>query len=61
MLGLHFEQEHRMAITGTVLTGKNLGLVDGEVVLRVQEIAIRSAVMNETIRFLAGVSYAILA
>src|SRR6266403_4280856 len=59
MLGLHFEQVHRMAITGTVLTGKNLGLVDGEVVLRVQEIAIRSAVMDETIRFLAGVSYAI--
>lgn len=59
MLRLYFGQVHRIPVTGTILMGRGRALVDQEVVLRVQEIAIRSAVMNATIRYPAGVGGAI--
>lgn len=56
---LYFGQVHRITVTGTILMGRGRALVDQEPVLRVQEIAIRPAVMDETIRYPAGVSGAI--
>lgn len=60
MLRLYFGQVHRIPVTGTILMGRGRALVDQELlVFRVQEIAIRSAVMDETIRYPAGVGGAI--
>jgi hypothetical protein len=56
----HFEQVHRTAVIRTVLMGRNRALLDQDLVLRVQKIAVRPAVMDETIRFLAGVGHPIV-
>jgi hypothetical protein len=55
----YFGQVHRKTVTGTILMGRGRALVDQERVFRVQEIAIRSAVMDEATRYPAGVGGAI--
>jgi len=61
MFRLHFQQVHRIAIAGTILMGRNGPLLNQEEVLGIQEIAFRSAVMNDAIEFLADVGHTIIA
>jgi hypothetical protein len=50
MLRLHFEQIKRKAVAGAMMMGSQRALDRGEPVLRAKEIALRTAVMDDTIR-----------
>jgi hypothetical protein len=52
---LYFDQVHRVAVVGTILMGGNRALLEQVPISRVQEIALKIAVMDETKRFLAGI------
>jgi len=61
MLSLDFEQVHWKAVARTILMGRNRALSDREPVVRAQEIAIRSTVVDDTMRFSTGKGHAIFA
>src|SRR5258707_11540824 len=60
MLWLHFEQIHRIAIFTTVSVGRSRALPIYDFVLHVQKIAVRHAVMDNTLTSVAGIDHPIL-